>query len=79
MKSLAQHLTESLDSTDNIVVGVKESARKSFLKDLDQNKVKYTHVNGNQYSIENTPKCRMAIQMAKERHGQNAIKIITTD
>lgn len=78
MKSLSQHINEAfnVNESSTIKVIVTEPAKKKFLKDLSSNNIKYSNVESNTYSIDNTPKAKMAIKMAKERNGQSSVKIV---
>jgi len=67
---------ENKENKNFITVMVADKARKSFVRDLENNKIEYDFIKGfNTIKVENTPKVKMAIQLVKERFGQQSIKV----
>lgn len=63
------------NANKKITVSLAYSAVKSFKKDLDGNKIPYTVVRPTVFELEDTPKARTAIQMAKERFGMQSVLV----
>ena len=56
-------------SAEKITVKLSARAAKSMGKELNDNGVKYTLIRPTVFELDDTPKARMAIKLAKERFG----------
>jgi len=61
---------------ENILVSTTEKAKKSLLKELGMNNIEF-ELDRNTFSLSNSPKVRMALQMVRERCGMQSYKVKT--
>ena len=78
-KSLTQTINESLNGSEEYPITLKIVGKKnlsSFKNELRVNKIKFTFDNQITFRLEDTPKSRMAIRLAKERFGMHNVTIL---
>jgi len=63
------------NSGKKLSVSLASKAVSSFKKDLDGNKIQYDQVRPTVFELDDTPKSRMAIQLAKERFGMQSVLV----
>ena len=73
VKTFESYLNE--DSKNKITVRLSTKAAQSIVRELNDNGVKFTMIRPTVLELEDSPKARMAIKLAKERFGsQNVIE-----
>lgn len=58
-----------------LTVSLASKAVASFKKDLDSNKIQYVQVKPTVFELDDMPKSRMSIQLAKERFGMQSVLV----
>jgi len=68
-------LVDTNEAEDNkITVKLTTKSARSFMQDLNNNGIKHTMIRPTVFQLDDTPKARMAIKLAKERFGaQNVL------
>jgi hypothetical protein len=76
IKLFEEFINESQELQESyLTVKLSYDAAKSFQKELDTNKIKYSKLKPTVFAVEDTPKANMAIRLTKERFNSNEILV----